>query len=165
MCLLALRDLLSFNVQADPGRGNSLSKFATISARLPIELFTRAAKALVSSARRPVMAENPIPVCATADVPPGSVKSFEVGDERVAVYNIDGTFYATEAYCTHAMADLGDGILEGDVIECSLHFGAFHVPSGKVVQPPCCTDLKTFRTEVKDGQVYVDLSTPAGTAS
>ena len=111
------------------------------------------------------MAENPIPVCATADVPPGSVKSFEVGGERVAVYNIDGTFYATEAHCTHAMADLADGILEGAVVECSLHFGAFHVPSGKVVQPPCCTDLKTFRTEVKNGQVYVDLSTPAGTAS
>ena len=85
--------------------------------------------------------------------------------ERIAIYNIDGTFYATEAYCTHAMADLGDGILEGDVIECTLHFGAFHVPTGKVVQPPCCTDLKTFRTEVKDGQVYVDLSAPAATAS
>jgi len=69
------------------------------------------------------MAENPVPVCATADVPPGSVKSFEVGDERVAIYNIEGTFYATEAHCTHAMADLGDGILEGDVIECTLHFG------------------------------------------
>ena len=76
------------------------------------------------------MAENPIPVCAAADLPPGSVKSFEVGDEIVAVYNIDGTFYATEARCTHATADLADGILEGDVIECSLHFGAFHVPTG-----------------------------------
>jgi nitrite reductase/ring-hydroxylating ferredoxin subunit len=111
------------------------------------------------------MAGNPVPVCAAADLAPGSVKSFEVEDERIAVYNIDGTFYATEGYCTHAMADLGDGILEGDVIECSLHFGAFHVPSGKVVQPPCCTDLKTFRTEVKDGQVYVDLSAPAATGS
>jgi nitrite reductase/ring-hydroxylating ferredoxin subunit len=111
------------------------------------------------------MAENPVPVCAAADVSPGSVKSFEVGDERVAIYNIEGTFYATEAHCTHAMADLGDGILEGDVIECSLHFGAFHVPSGKAVQPPCETALRTFRTEVKDGQVYVDLSAPAATGS
>jgi nitrite reductase/ring-hydroxylating ferredoxin subunit len=63
------------------------------------------------------------------------------------------------------MADLGDGILEGDVVECTLHFGAFHVPSGKAVREPCCTDLKTFRTEVKDGQVYVDLSAPATTGS
>jgi nitrite reductase/ring-hydroxylating ferredoxin subunit len=29
------------------------------------------------------------------------------------------------------------------------------------VQAPCFTDLKTFRTEVKDGQVLVDLNNPA----
>jgi nitrite reductase/ring-hydroxylating ferredoxin subunit len=110
------------------------------------------------------MSEGPVPVCSEADIPPGNVKSFEVGDEKVAVYNIDGTFYATDAYCTHATADLGDGILEGDVIECSLHFGAFNVKTGKAVQAPCFVDLKTFRTEVKDGQVFVDLSQPGATA-
>ena len=61
--------------------------------------------------------------------------------------------------------DLADGILEGDVIECSLHFGAFNVRTGKAVQAPCFVDLKTFRTEVRDGQVCVDLSTPAAEAS
>jgi nitrite reductase/ring-hydroxylating ferredoxin subunit len=111
------------------------------------------------------MAENPVPVCAVSDLPPGTVKSFEVGEQTVAVYNIDGTFYATEARCTHATADLADGILEGDVIECSLHFGAFNVRTGKAVQAPCFTDLKTFRTEVKDGQVLVDPSTPAASAA
>jgi nitrite reductase/ring-hydroxylating ferredoxin subunit len=107
------------------------------------------------------MAENPLPVCAAAELPPGTVRSFDVGDERIAVYNIDGTFYATDARCTHATADLADGILEGDVIECTQHFGAFHVPTGKAVQPPCFVDLKTFRTEVRDGQVYVDVSATA----
>ena len=28
------------------------------------------------------------------------------------------------------------------------------------VQAPCFVDLKTFKTEVKDGQVYVDMNTP-----
>jgi nitrite reductase/ring-hydroxylating ferredoxin subunit len=107
------------------------------------------------------MAGNPIAVCAAAELAPGTVKSFEIEGELVAVYNIEGTFYATEACCTHSFANLADGILEGDVIECSLHFGAFHVPSGKAVQAPCFTDLRTFRTEVKDGQVFVDLANPA----
>ena len=111
------------------------------------------------------MAENPIPVCATADIPPGGVKSFEAGDETIAVYNIDGEFYATDARCTHAAANLADGILDGDIIECSQHFGAFNVRTGKAVQAPCFLDLKTFKTEVKDGQVYVDLDTPAPTAA
>jgi nitrite reductase/ring-hydroxylating ferredoxin subunit len=111
------------------------------------------------------MAENPVPVCAVADVPVNGVISREVGDELVAIYNIDGVFYATEARCTHGLADLADGMLEGDVIECSFHFGAFHVPSGKAVQAPCFINLKTYKTQVKDGQVLVDLETPAATAA
>src|SRR5262249_50194733 len=130
----------------------------------PIELFGKPATDGVPrhSSRLVNMAE-PIAVCAAADLAPGTVKSFEVGGELVAFYNIDGTFYATEARCTHATADLADGILDGDVIECSLHFGAFNVRTGKAVQSPCFVDLKTFRTEVKDGQVLVDLTTPAAT--
>src|SRR5215471_9797234 len=50
-------------------------------------------KHIVSFARGQAMAENPVLVCAAADLPPGNVKSFEVGGELVAVYNIDGTFY------------------------------------------------------------------------
>ena len=107
------------------------------------------------------MAENPVPVCAAADLPPGTVKSFDVGNEFVAVYNIDGTFYATEARCTHATADLADGILEGDVIECTLHFGAFNVKTGEAVQPPCFTPLRTYKVVVQDGQVMVDLDKTA----
>jgi len=107
---------------------------------------------------------GPVPVCAAADVPENSVISCEVGGELVAIYNIGGTFYATEARCTHGLADLADGTLEGDIIECSFHFGAFHVPSGKAVQSPCFVNLKTYKTEVQNGQVWVDLDTPAPTA-
>jgi nitrite reductase/ring-hydroxylating ferredoxin subunit len=102
-----------------------------------------------------------VPVCAISEVPENSVISREIGEELVAIYNIEGTFYATEARCTHGLSDLADGTLDGDVIECSFHFGAFHVPSGKAVQAPCFVNLKTFKTEVKDGQVFVDLDTPA----
>jgi nitrite reductase/ring-hydroxylating ferredoxin subunit len=111
------------------------------------------------------MADNIVRVCAKAEIAPESVKAFDVGDKRLAVFNIGGRYYVTDDECTHASASLADGMLDGDVIECSFHFGAFHVPSGKAVQAPCFTDLKTFRTEVRDGQVCVDLSTPAGTAS
>ena len=111
------------------------------------------------------MAEEPVAVCAAAELPPGSVKSFEVGDELVALYNIDGTFYATEARCTHATADLAEGTLDGEEIECSFHFGKFHVPTGKAIEAPCFLPLKTFRVEVRDGNVFVDLDKPAPTAA
>jgi nitrite reductase/ring-hydroxylating ferredoxin subunit len=106
-----------------------------------------------------------VQVCAASDVPENSVISREIGEELVAIYNINGTIYATEARCTHGMSDLADGTLDGDEIECSFHFGKFHVPSGKATEAPCFIALKTFKTEVRDGQIFVDLETPAATAA
>jgi nitrite reductase/ring-hydroxylating ferredoxin subunit len=104
-------------------------------------------------------------VCAAADVPPDSVISREVGGQLVAIYNIGGTFYATEGRCTHGLANLADGMLDGNTIECSFHFGAFDVPSGKATQSPCFIALKTYKIEVRDGQVFIDLDQPAPTAA
>ena len=118
--------------------------------------------------RHPPVQNKAIPevqVCAAAEVPENSVISPENGDELVALDNLNGVFYATQGSCTHAFANLADGILEGEEIECSFHFGKFHVPSGRAIEAPCFVPLKTFKTEVRDGQVYVDLDTPAPTAA
>ena len=103
-----------------------------------------------------------------SEVPANGVISREVGDERlVAIYNVDGTFYATDRRADTAWAPptLADGTLQGDEIECSFHFGAFNVKTGQPTQPPCFIALKTFKTEVRDGQVFVDLDVPAPTAA
>src|SRR5215472_9999539 len=103
------------------------------------------------------MADNVVRVCAQADIPPETAKAFEVGDRRLAVFNIGGKFYVTDDECTHASASLADGMLEGDVIECSLHFGAFHVPTGEVKAPPCSLPLRTYKVELQGDDVFVDL--------
>ena len=100
-------------------------------------------------------------VCAVSDVPENSVQRFEIGTTVLAVYNVGGEFFATDNECTHGAASLADGILEGDVIECTLHFGAFNVKTGEAVQSPCFVPLRTYKTAVKDGQVFVDLDKSA----
>src|SRR4051812_17634698 len=100
-------------------------------------------------------------ICPPSEVADNSVKSFEVGTNVIAVYNVGGTFYATDNECTHGAASLADGILEDDIIECSLHFGAFNVKTGEAVQAPCFTALRTYKVVVQDGQVMVDLDKTA----
>jgi nitrite reductase/ring-hydroxylating ferredoxin subunit len=102
-----------------------------------------------------------VTVCPTSEVPENSVKSFEVGTNVIAVYNVGGTFYATDNECTHGAASLADGILEDDVIECSLHFGAFNVKTGEAVQAPCFTPLRTYKVVVENGELRVDLDKTA----
>jgi ethylbenzene dioxygenase ferredoxin component len=104
------------------------------------------------------MAETLVRVCSTADVPTDSVKAFEAGGEVVAIYNIGGTFYATDDACTHGAASLAEGVLDGDIIECSMHFGAFHVPSGKAVQLPCSISVRTYKVVLQGDDIFVDLS-------
>jgi nitrite reductase/ring-hydroxylating ferredoxin subunit len=107
------------------------------------------------------MAENVVRICAKADVEPETAKAFEVGDQRLAVYNIGGTFYITDDECTHASASLADGILDGDIIECSLHFGAFDVKTGAVKAPPCSIALRTYKVIVEGDDIHVDLDRDA----
>jgi nitrite reductase/ring-hydroxylating ferredoxin subunit len=102
--------------------------------------------------------QNVIRVCAQADVPPGTVKAFAVGSNTLAVYNIDGAYYITDDECTHAAASLADGMLEGDVIECCMHMGSFHVPTGNVVAPPCEVALRTYKVVLEGDDVFVDLA-------
>jgi nitrite reductase/ring-hydroxylating ferredoxin subunit len=100
-------------------------------------------------------------VCAVSDVAENSVKAFEVGTTTLAVYNVGGEFFVTDNECTHGAASLAEGILEDDIIECTLHFGAFNVKTGEAVQAPCFTPLRTYKVAVRDGQVFVDLDKSA----
>lgn len=103
------------------------------------------------------MADSVVRVCAQSDVAPESVKAYEVGDKRLAVFNLDGQFYVTDDECTHASASLAEGMLEDGIIECCLHFGAFDVKTGEVKAPPCSFALRTYKVVLQGDDVYVDL--------
>lgn len=107
------------------------------------------------------MADNVVRICAQADIAPETVQAFDVGTRRLAVFNIGGRFYVTDDECTHASASLADGVLEGDVIECSIHMGAFHVPTGAVRAAPCALPLRTYQVILRDDAIFVDLKRDA----
>jgi ethylbenzene dioxygenase ferredoxin component len=107
------------------------------------------------------MADNIARVCTQAEIVPDSVKAFDVGDKRLAVFNIAGKFYVTDDECTHASASLADGMLDGEVIECCMHLGAFHVPTGAVKAPPCAVALRTYKVLIQGDAVCVDLDRDA----
>ena len=94
-------------------------------------------------------------LCKSQDLAPGEIRKAERPDgPAIAVYNIEGTFYATDDCCTHGLASLAEGTLEGENIECNLHFGGFHVPTGKAVFSPCTVDLRTYSVEVEGDDVF-----------
>ena len=98
-------------------------------------------------------------LCPTAAVPEDGVVKIEAGGLTLAVFNLGNHFYVTDDACTHGPGSLSEGCVDGDIIECDFHNGAFNIRTGEVVTPPCMDSLRTFATTVIDGNVFID---PAG---
>ena len=90
------------------------------------------------------------------ELAPGEIRLVEVDGTDVAVYNVDGAFYATQDACTHEMGELSDGFLEGDSITCPYHGACFNVKTGTVLKEPATVPLKIYRVSVADGIVRVE---------
>ncbi len=82
----------------------------------------------------------------------------ELEGKAIALYRVGDAYFATANICTHAFALLSDGFLEGCVIECPLHNGRFDVRTGKALASPVEKDLETFPLEVRDGEIFLELS-------
>ena len=97
------------------------------------------------------------PVADLGDLREGEVIGRECEGRAIALYRIDGAFYATAGKCTHANACLAEGeVVEGHV-ECPLHFGLFDIRTGRAAGAPVTVDLKTYPVRVEDGVISIGL--------
>lgn len=97
--------------------------------------------------------------CSADDIEEEDVLRFDHRDRTFAIFHgPEGDFFATDGYCTHEKAHLGDGIVDEYEIECPLHFGAFDYRTGDPTVAPACVKLKTYPVSVQDGGVFIDIS-------
>lgn len=99
-----------------------------------------------------------VDACSIDDVEEEDVLGVKIGDISLAVYNVEGEFFATSDICTHGQACLSEGIVIDDVIECPLHQGRFKIQSGKALSAPVSEALKTFPTKIGNGRVFVNIT-------
>jgi nitrite reductase/ring-hydroxylating ferredoxin subunit len=99
-------------------------------------------------------------VASASEISEGEALHVTLDDRDIAVFNIDGAFYAIDDVCTHAFALLSDGYVEGEVIECPLHGGRFEIKTGKAVGEPCTEDVRTYPVRRERDAILIGL--PAG---
>lgn len=92
-----------------------------------------------------------------ADIAPGTMKVVAAGGVRVAVCNVEGTFYAVEDVCTHDDGPLGEGSLRGSELECPRHGARFCVKSGAALRMPAVVPVRVFPVKLVDGDVVVEV--------
>ena len=105
------------------------------------------------------MSDSPqrIELCSTSDVDIGTALKVETHGLILAVFNVNDAFYVTDDTCTHGPGSLSDGYITDDIVECDFHNGAFNIRTGEVVAPPCMIPLRTYKTIVEDGKVFIEL--------
>ena len=99
-----------------------------------------------------------VALCRREEVQAGHAIRVEKGALCVAVFNVEGEFFVTDDACTHGPGSLSEGCIEGEVVECDFHNGAFNIRTGAVVAPPCMIPIKTYRSLVDaDGVVSIEV--------
>jgi len=97
-------------------------------------------------------------VCSADELDEEDVLCFEHNSKKYAVYRTRSGFYATDGKCTHAGAILADELVTGEIIECPVHQGQFHIPTGKAKHPPARVDLKPYPVKLEDGSLFIGLT-------
>lgn len=96
-------------------------------------------------------------VAKKSDLGDGEALQVVIGKKEIAIYNLEGEFFATDDICTHAYASLADGYVEGELVECPLHGGCFNIKSGKAMTPPVTEDLKTYEVKIDGDDIQVGV--------
>ncbi|GAB2977089.1 non-heme iron oxygenase ferredoxin subunit [Nocardioides montaniterrae] len=101
--------------------------------------------------------------CALADVPTDEALKVTIDRYDVAIARQDDEVFAMQDLCSHAEVALSEGevaIVDGAcTVECWLHGSRFDVRTGKPLSFPATEPVATFPAEIRDGDVYVDITT------
>jgi len=92
-----------------------------------------------------------------ASLASGEAMASNAGGEVVAVFNVDGSFYAISDTCSHAEASLSEGDVDGFCVMCPLHGSEFDVRTGEAMNMPATSPVESFHIENEDGNLIVTI--------
>ena len=90
-----------------------------------------------------------IKIAQTIEIPENKGKEVEVNGNRVAIFHANGRFYALEALCRHQDGSLAPGKINGEVVECPLHFWHYNIRTGELLDYLKDVKLETYNLDIR----------------
>jgi 3-phenylpropionate/trans-cinnamate dioxygenase ferredoxin subunit len=85
---------------------------------------------------------------------PGQAMTVTIGDNKIALFNVEGAVYAIDDSCLHAGSSLGAGALDGKIVRCGGHGWKYDVTTGCVLGIPGL-GVNAHAVKVVDGRIMV----------
>ena len=99
-----------------------------------------------------------VAVAQVADLSDGEKMVVEVDDRLVALFHVDGQFFAVDDVCTHDGGPLAEGALNGHEIACPRHGARFDIRDGRALCMPATQSTASHEVKVDNGTVLVKLT-------
>ena len=93
------------------------------------------------------------------EVPPGKGTVFTVSKKELAIFNVNGTFYAMDNACLHQGLSLGTSRLDGKIVTCRGHGWRYDVTTGSTLHVPGY-GVTTYPVRIMDGKICVAILFP-----
>ena len=92
----------------------------------------------------------------TDEIVAGQGKMVEVSGKKIALFNVENSFYAIDDMCTHRGGPLSEGSLDGKEVTCPWHGAIYDVTSGEVLSSPAPQGVARYDVRVEGSDVEVE---------
>jgi 3-phenylpropionate/trans-cinnamate dioxygenase ferredoxin subunit len=96
-----------------------------------------------------------------AELLPGQKKCVLLGGKKIAIFNVEGEYFAVDDRCSHMKASLSEGTaLKQDdrcTVECPWHGAQFDLKTGAALTLPAVKPVKSYMVQVRGDDVEIDI--------
>lgn len=97
-----------------------------------------------------------IAVAKTNEINEGEGKVVSISGKEIAIFNVEGNFYAIDNTCRHRGGPLGEGMLDGSIVTCPWHHWQYNVMTGvNLINPQIKVD--TYEVKVEGDEIKVKV--------
>ena len=96
-------------------------------------------------------------VASAADLAPGEMRCVEASGKKIALFNLNGSFYAIDNTCTHRGGPLCEGRVSGEEVTCPWHGAVYNLKTGAVLSGPAPRGVASYAVRVDGSAVEVEV--------
>ncbi|MBI4530769.1 MAG: non-heme iron oxygenase ferredoxin subunit [Candidatus Latescibacteria bacterium] len=97
-----------------------------------------------------------VKVAEVGELSPGECTMVEANGREIALFNVDGTYFALDNTCLHRGGPLGEGYLEDEIVTCPWHGWQYNVKTGECSMNPNIK-VATYPVTVEGSEIKIEV--------